>query len=119
MNRSAFINLQSGVYAFDSSSAIGKTLLLKMIKSLGETDKIAITYHDMLLGIDLNRITERKPKLLLLDRFDLYDENAFVLEKLKNTDSIVLVDYKTQRHFCDFDDTCFVDITKDSVEVSL
>lgn len=120
MNRKVNIDLVPGVYEFNAASATGKTLLLKMVKSIGDKKKIAITYHDMLLGIDLLQMVHSfKPELLVLDRFDMYDENYNVLEYLKDTNAIVLVDYKTQRNFCDFDDVCFVTLTKDSLEVSL
>jgi hypothetical protein len=119
MNRKVNIRLTSGVYDFESSSARGKTLLVKMIKSLGDKDMVALTYNDILLGIDIEGIISRKPRLLVLDRFDMYDDKFQVLEKLKGTDIIVLVDYKTQRHFCNFDDTCWVTLTENSLEVSL
>jgi hypothetical protein len=119
MNRKVDIRLTSGVYDFESSSARGKTLLVKMIKSLGDNDMVALTYNDILLGIDIDRIISRNPRLLVLDRFDMYDDKFQVLEKLKGTDIIVLVDYKTQRHFCNFDDTCWVTLTENSLEVSL
>jgi hypothetical protein len=119
MNRKVDIRLTSGVYDFESSSARGKTLLVKMIKSLGANDMVALTYNDILLGIDIDKIISRNPRLLVLDRFDMYDDKFQVLEKLKGTDIIVLVDYKTQRHFCNFDDTCWVTLTENSLEVSL
>lgn len=52
-------------------------------------------------------------------RFDLYDYEAVRLESLKHADCITLVDYKTELKFCDFDDTCFVELDKDKLEVSL
>lgn len=119
LNRKVKIDLPPGVYAFEASSASGKSLLVKMIKSLGDSKKIAVTYNDILLGADINKIIEHKPEILIFDRFDIYDEKAEILEKLKGTGMIVLVDYKTQRYFCDFDDTCWVTLTEDSLEVSL
>lgn len=117
MNRKVKIDLEPGVYDFEASSASGKTLLLKMIKSLGDSKKIALTYNDILLGIDLNKIIDSKPDILIFDRFDMYDEKANILVQLKDTGIIVLVDYKTQREFCDFDDTCWVTLTDNSLEV--
>ncbi len=119
MNRKVCIYLEPGLYHLHPDSATGKTLLLKMVKSLGEKDKAAITYHDLMLGVDLAKVIAQKPKLLILDRFDLYDENAPLLESLKTADCITLVDYKTERRFCDFDDTCFVTLGKNQLEVSL
>lgn len=119
MNRKVKIALEPGVYDFEASSARGKTLLVKMIKSLGDSKKIALTYNDILYGIDLNKIIESKPDILIFDRFDMYDEKADILMQLKDTGIIVLVDYKTQREFCDFDDTCWVTLTENSLEVSL
>lgn len=119
MNRKVKIALEPGVYDFEASSARGKTLLVKMIKSLGDSKKIALTYNDILYGIDLNKIIESKPDILIFDRFDMYDEKSDILMQLKDTGIIVLVDYKTQREFCDFDDTCWVTLTENSLEVSL
>lgn len=119
MNRKVLIDLSPGVYDFESSSAKGKTLLVKMIKSLGDKAKIALTYNDILLGINLDGIIASQPEIIVFDRFDMYDEKASVLEELKDSGIIVLVDYKTQRHFCDFDDTCWVTLTENSLEVSL
>ena len=90
-----------------------------MIKTLGDSRKIALTYNDILLGIDLNKMIDRKPELIIFDRFDMYDEKADILVQLKDTGIIVLVDYKTQRKFCDFDDTCWVTLTENGLEVSL
>ncbi len=119
LNRKVTIDLAPGLYNFHPSSATGKTLLLKMVKSIGEKDKLAVTYHDLVMGVSLNKVIARKPRLLILDRFDLYDKNAEKLEKLKEADCITLVDYKTERNFCDFDDTCFVTLGKNRLEVSL
>lgn len=119
MNRKVSIDLTPGVYDFEASSATGKTLLVKMIKSLGDKTKVALTYNDILLGIDLEGIITSQPEILVFDRFDMYDENASVLEKLKDSGIIVLVDYKTQRNFCNFDDTCWITLTEYSLEVSL
>lgn len=119
MNRKVLIDLTPGVYDFESSSAKGKTLLVKMIKSLGDKAKIALTYNDILLGVNLDGIIASQPEIIVFDRFDMYDEKASVLEELKDSGIIVLVDYKTQRHFCDFDDTCWVTLTENSLEVSL
>lgn len=118
MNRKVKIDLKSGVYDFETSSARGKTLLVKMIKTLGDSRKIALTYNDILLGIDLNKMIDRKPELIIFDRFDMYDEKADILVQLKDTGIIVLVDYKTQRKFCDFDDTCWVTLIENGLEVS-
>ena len=119
MNRKVSTDLTPGVYDFESSSATGKTLLVKMIKSLGDKTKVALTYNDILLGIDLEGIIASQPEILVFDRFDMYDEKAAILKSLKGSEIIVLVDYKTQRHFCNFDDTCWVTLTENSLEVSL
>ena len=119
MNRKVKIDLEPGLYSFHPDSGTGKTLLLKMVKSIGEKDKLAITYHDILMGIDLDKVISAKPNLLILDRFDLYDEESGKLELLKKADCITLVDYKTERNFCDFDDTCFVTLQRDELEVSV
>lgn len=116
MNREVSIKLEPGLYMFHPNT-VGKTLLAKMVKSIGEKDKVAITYHNIIMGVDLNKIISGNPKLLILDRFDLYDEESAKLEALKGTDCITIVDYKTERRFCDFDDVCFVTLDKNRLEV--
>lgn len=118
-NRKVIIDLNPGLYNFHPESATGKTLLLKMVKSIGDENKVAVTYHDILMGFVLDKVIASQPELIILDRFDLYDREAWKLEKLKNTNCITLVDYKTERNFCDFDDTCFVTLHKDFLAVSL
>lgn len=81
------------------SQQTGKTFLTKMIKSIAGEDKIAITYNDLRLGVDLGKLITSKSQLLVLDSFDMYDEEANKLQTLKQTDCITLVDYKTQRNF--------------------
>lgn len=119
MNRKVIINLEPGLYDFASASATGKTFLVKMIKSINDSKKIAVTYSDILLGVSLEKIIERSPELLVLDRFDMYDSENEFLKNLKNTNCVVIVDYKTQRNFCEFDDTCFVTLKENEVEVSI
>ena len=119
MIRKVSINLEPGLYSFHPDSATGKTLLVKMVKSIGEKDMVAITYHDIIMGIDLNKSISGNPKLLILDRFDLYDEESVKLEALRDADCVTIVDYKTERRFCDFDDTCFVTLDRNQLEVSL
>lgn len=80
---------------------------------------LIIAKNDILLGIDLEGIIASQPEILVFDRFDMYDEKAAILKSLKGSEIIVLVDYKTQRHFCNFDDTCWVTLTENSLEVSL
>lgn len=119
MNHEVHIDLEPGLYSFHPDT-IGKTLLAKMVKSIGEKDKVAITYYDVnVLHINLDMIISRNPKLLILDRFDLYDEESAKLEALRGTDCVTIVDYKTVRRFCDFDDTCFVTLDRESLRVSV
>lgn len=119
MNRFVKIDLEPGIYVFDSDSATGKTLLVKMIKSLSDPRLVGISYGDMVLGIQIEEIIKRKPQLLILDRFDMYDECCTVFEQLRGQEIIVIADYKTQRKFWDFDDTCWVELKPDSLEVAL
>lgn len=119
MNRTVNIDLEPGLYDFNPMSATGKTFLVKMIKSINDSRIIAITYNDILLGVDPEKIINAGPELLVFDRFDLYDEKYKILSALKKANCITIVDYKTQRKFCDFDDTCFVTLSERELEVSL
>lgn len=117
-NVKIYINLENGVYNFTGLSATGKTRLCKLLRNIEVQDKnvIGYTFEDKSLGIDLeNQINELNPKVIMLDRFDLY-KNEFT-NKLSNwgKSSIVLVDCKGN---LDTDyEYCSIFLYEDKIEV--
>lgn len=114
------ICLDNGIYEFDNNSATGKTRLCKELKELQKLNEpvIGYTYGDDKLGIDLSKVIEIvKPKVVLLDRYDMYN-NMFHDEMIEwAKDSIVLIDCKD---FLDIDyDTgwCDIEMSPEKIEV--
>ena len=117
-NIKIYINLENGVYNFTGLSATGKTRLCKLLRKIEarENNVIGYTFEDEKLGINLeNQINKLNPKVIMLDRLDMYPEEFMqdIQEWGKNT--IVLLDYKGSANFNE--DWCDIEMTADSIEV--
>lgn len=114
------IDLNNGVYIFDSESATGKTYLCKHLKNLRAYGEpvASFTYNDILIG---NKIedTFKNYKVIMLDRYDLYNEMGHCLMEKYRDKSIILVDCK-KGFIKDIDsELCFISLTENNIEVSL
>lgn len=118
------INLDNGLYVLDTDSAVGKTRLTNLIKLL-ETYKepvVGYTYNDYLENkYDFREYLDRKnPKVIILDRYDMYfEEYKDVLEKWRNK-AIVLVDSKYSGYSYvvpQDDDMVIIEMTETSITV--
>lgn len=94
------LNLENGVYVFDSEASTGKTYLLSLIQnSVSTPEYMGITYRDVIkLEVDLPRLVEKNnPVLLVIDRYDMYagKYDTYIKEWAKRM--IVLVDAKQWR----------------------
>ena len=118
------INLDNGLYIMDTDSAVGKTRLTNLIKLLEAYGEpvVGYTYNDYLENkYDFREYLDRKnPKVIILDRYDMYFE-AYkdVLEKWRNK-AIILVDSK----YCNYsyvvpqdDDMVRIEMTETSITV--
>lgn len=114
------VELDNGIYIFDSESATGKTYLCKQLKKLrayGES-VISITYNNILTGFKLDDMQEQY-KVIMLDRYDLYRNIGHkLLERFKNK-SIILIDCKLGYIEGLDSEICFIELTNNSIEVSL
>lgn len=114
------INLENGIYVFDNESATGKTRLCKLLKeyqAYGEA-VASYTYNDKLLGRSISEIfIPDKYKVILLDRYDLYEGEGreLINECAKNT--IILVDCKDKFTVTNEEDWCSIDMTSNKIEV--
>lgn len=114
------IELENGIYVFDSESATGKTRLCKLLKNwkaYGEPVD-AYTYNDFLKGYALNSVLTPNNKVILLDRYDLYKNEGHELINMCASKSVVLIDCKTPFLGGIDDKTCFIDMTEDKIEVT-
>lgn len=113
------VALQSGVYYFEEMSSTGKTRLYKLLReyAIASFPVMGYSYSDYKLGIDFRTLV--KPgvqKLLMVDRYDLY--NGMFLEEIKEfaETGIALVDCKGDTALqCS---PCFIEMSKDRIEVT-
>ena len=113
------IDAENGVYVFTCESASGKTYLCKELKKLREAGEpvVSFTFSDYINGLNLKEQVEKiKPKVIMLDRYDMYDKifNNDIIEWGKN--SIVLVDHKSP-HFLNSVYTCCISFDPYEIEV--
>lgn len=114
------VNLENGIYIFDEKSATGKTRLCKELKELRRLGEpvIGYTYGDDNLGIDLVEVINKiHPKVLMLDRYDMY--NGAFKEKLTEwaKNIIVLIDCKGDLEAETCTDWCTIEMGLREIEV--
>jgi hypothetical protein len=117
------ISLENGFYIFEDEAALGKTHLANLLKKLGSFGEAvdAYSFSDYRLGVSLDKILEKDLKVLLIDRYDLYE--GFCIQSLteKSKDCIVLVDLKyITRDFTNVNlrkDRCTIVLGEGSIEV--
>lgn len=107
------IQLDKGLYVFDSEAATGKTRLTKAIKRYMCYDAgvCAYTYNDKQCGIPIeNVLVPKKYELIVVDRYDMYRDYGYdlILECAK--ESIVLVDSKRGAFFNEMNDFCTIEM---------
>ena len=114
------IQLDNGVYIFDNESALGKTRLAKLLEkyqAYGEP-VVSYTYNDKLRGIDIATVLQPKRfKVILLDRYDMYEGDGAELILKCAEDSIVLIDCKNDFSVTAEDEWCTINMEKDKIEV--
>ncbi len=91
------IRMDNGVYTLPTESAIGKTYLAYLLKQYrGAGEPVAsFTYYDFIYGEELSYfVSKRDYKVVLLDRYDLYNDK-FENEIFKlGEHAVVLLDAK-------------------------
>lgn len=114
------INLDNGIYIFDNESASGKTRLCKLFKRYQAygVPVSAYTYNDYCIGLPIENVIDRKFKVILLDRYDLYEGIGAELIRQCARDSIILIDCKGNFTVTNEDDWCIVNMTQDRIEVT-
>ena len=115
------INLENGIYQFYCESATGKTRLYDAIKSYQYEgyNVTAYSYFNLQDGLDLEEVINRThPQLLLIDRYDMFNDmyHEAILKVSKNC--IVLIDSKDVLTFSDYYTTCEINMTPTTIEVN-
>lgn len=115
------IDLENGIYLFDNESATGKTRLCKLLREYqvyGE--KVAsYTFNDKLLGIPIHEIlVPDKYKVIMLDRYDLYEGYGKELINVCAENTIILIDCKDKFTVTNEEDLCSIKLEPSKIEVS-
>lgn len=87
--------LKNGIYYFFPESSTGKTCLMKLLKEYSKLGEpvCGFTYSDL----KLNDKPNFSAKVVLLDRYDLYN-GLYVDEMIRSSDrSIILIDCKSTK----------------------
>jgi hypothetical protein len=87
----------NGAYRFKEESATGKSWLCKLLKMYqARGEKVAgYTYSDYTFGLDIGSLLNKGYKLVMIDRYDMYNgKMANEIAKLSD-ECIVLIDCKT------------------------
>ena len=115
------INLDNGIYIFDNQSATGKTRLCKALRDCQKYGEpvASYTYDDKLLEMPIERVlVPDKYKVIMLDRYDLYEGDGAELIKECADNSIILIDCKGDFTVCSTDEWCTISMAEDKIEVT-
>lgn len=114
------IELDNGVYVFDDYSSTGKTWLsntLKELSTYGEPVN-SYSYRDYVNGVDITDVLNKKYKVVMLDRYNLYNGYAKDMIKSLADSMVILLDCKGNiDSLVDVRD-CDIDISENSIEVT-
>lgn len=115
------INLENGIYLFNNESSTGKTRLCKLFKeyqAYGEA-VASYTYNDKLLGHSISDILKpNKFKVILLDRYDLYEGDGKELINKCAENTIILVDCKDNFTVTNDEEWCYINMEYNRIEVN-
>lgn len=115
-----YVDLDNGVYQFDCYSATGKTRLYELLKEYNRAGEsvVAYSYNDWVLGLDLKSVLSRfKPKLIIVDRYNMFNTEYHQELESAGKESIVLIDSKEMLKFGEYDRVCGINIQPDKIEV--
>lgn len=114
------IKLEPGIYVFDNQSATGKTRLAKLLSEYHAYKEpvVSYTYNDKLKGISLaDYLKDNEPKVILLDRYDLYNGDYAETIMEYSNESVILIDCKSEVKNIADDDWCTIEMTQNKIEV--
>lgn len=117
-----YINLENGIYLFDNMSATGKTRLCRLLKNCQAYREpvAAYTYNDKLIGLPIEKVLEPgKYKVILLDRYDMYEGDGKELINECAKQSIILIDCKGKFTVTNEEELCTISLEEDKIEVDL
>lgn len=111
---------ENGIYIFDCY-CIGKTRLFKCLRQVEPYDESisTYTYNDKLLGRRIeDTLVPNKYKVIMLDRYDMYNGDGADLINKCAENSIILIDCKGNFTVSTDDRWCTIEIGAYSIEVT-
>lgn len=89
------INVPTGLYAFDTVSGSGKTYLANTLRTV-ESIAPVLSYTFGSKYNLLDTVQQKKPKVLMVDRLDMYSNDTTVISAIKAAQrfAITLLDIK-------------------------
>lgn len=121
-NPKVIVNLENGLYLFDNKSSTGKTRLFKCLRDnqkYGES-VASYSYDDYLLGVPIEKVlVPNKYKVIMLDRYDMYNGTGKDLILSCSSNTIILLDCKKGLNFGVDYEICYLDMMDKSIEVTL
>lgn len=119
-NVELIFSLENGLYILEPESSTGKTRLCQEIRKHQQYGEniASYSYEDKQLGIDIKTVLNSdKYKVIMLDRYDMYNGDGAELIKECAKNSIVLIDCKSGLNFVADDDLCIMEMTPSKIEV--
>ncbi len=114
------IKLSNGIYLFDNKSATGKTRLCKELRKnqkYGE-NVASYSFDDYLLNVGIdNVLIPNKYKLVMLDRYDMYNGIGKELISFCKDNMVILIDCKRGLNFGIDYKFCTIEMTDKLIEV--
>lgn len=114
------INLDNGVYLF-SNDSVGKTRLYKELRKnqMYKENVASYSYNDYLINIPIESVLiPNKYKVVMLDRYDMYNGVGKDLISACKNNTIVLIDCKKGLNFGVDYEFCYLEMTDSLMEVS-
>lgn len=119
------IQLDNGIYIFDTESGTGKTRLYRFLRDImvNKEDVYAVSYDDVVRGEDIiQRIKVINPRLIMIDRYDMYISDSLTgFLNFISSNAIILIDYKGDKDITHkssiHDEVCFINLQLGKIEV--
>ena len=117
--RSVEAYVENGLYIAESKSGNGKTYLCKSLKKYAAHGEkvLGYTYDDYMYMVSISKELEKKPKLVMIDRYDMY-ANTIDDALIKTSKDAIVVVCLNQEYIEGDIGHCELKLTKDAIEIN-
>lgn len=114
------IDLEPGIYVFDTFSGMGKTYLGELMTRY-RNGLAVYTYNDVRQGLRLENHIRNLDKAILLDRYDMYSDivEDDLLSRFVSKGGVVLVDCKDLRKIPNNASFCDLELKSNGIRVDM